>query len=382
MIRYLISAIGLASFLILISQSAHAQTAPSFDCSKATTKIEKMICNDPEIAAADAKMAELYALAQVSAFGRGTSNQLTAQREWLAGRTGCLTINAAQAEGDTSDGRVKCLASSYRERNRELAVAILTTNSVIALGVLKEQSAHIAPLYEALQLYLTKPAAAKWNDPPHQEQRDRIKALLKPYYADLEADDSKGYGLSVLSDIAVSPDAAIFSDANMASTISIISVYVNNDEGAARFPFPCAAIVQRPAMISAAAPYFGSTLDNFLPGPDCEHSLPAQPRLNALAKALNAFWTDDCGGGTIRFAYYRSYAQLEHSARIGLPVEKQQGQSTLLARKGLNAKLVTTAIAELADQYARYNGLSKPEAEMRARFWLGRMIADAGECES
>jgi uncharacterized protein YecT (DUF1311 family) len=382
MIRYLISAIGLASLLILISQSANGQTAPSFDCSKATAEIEKLICNDREIATADANMAELYALAQVSAFGRGTSNQLAAQREWLAGRTSCLTINAARAEGDTSDGRTDCLASNYRERNRELAVAILTTHPDVALGVLRDDSQDIAPLYEALQLYLTKPASAKWSDAAHWDKRDRIAALLKPYYADLETDDNKGYGLSVLSDIAASPDAAMSSDAKMGSTFAIISVYVSNDDGGTSVQFPCAAIVQRPAMISAAAPYFGSTLDNFLPPPDCEHSLPAQPRLNALAKALNAFWTDDCGGGTIRFAYYRSYAQLEHSARIGLPVEQKQARSTLLARKGLNSKLVTTAIAELADQYARYNGLSKPEAEKRARFWLGRMIADAGECDS
>jgi uncharacterized protein len=40
---------------------AAAASAPSFDCAKATTSIEKMICADAELAAADRAMARLYA---------------------------------------------------------------------------------------------------------------------------------------------------------------------------------------------------------------------------------------------------------------------------------------------------------------------------------
>jgi uncharacterized protein len=382
MIRAVPFLIGLALASLTISGRADAQTAPSFDCGKASSALEKLICSDPKIAAADANMAKLYGLAQVSAFGKGVSNQLSAQKAWLKGREGCLTINEARADGDTSDGRIQCLARNYRERNRELAVAILLSHPDAALGALRKDSPQIAPLYEALQLHMTKPQSAKWSDAAYRDTGKKVAAKLQPYYDDLKKDADKGYGLSVLGDIAVSPEAAIASDAKLASAISLISVYVTNDEGAASFPFPCAAIIKRPDMISAAGAYFGSTLDNFLPQLDCEQSLPAQPRLNALAIALNDYWKDDCGGGTIRFAYYRSYAQLEHSARMGLPIERQKGESSQLVRKGLNPKLVNAAIAELADQYARYNGRSKVEAEKRARFWLGRMIADAGECES
>jgi uncharacterized protein YecT (DUF1311 family) len=382
MIRALAFFITLMLFGTWSSNSAQAQTAPSFDCGKASKTVEKLICSDAGTAAADADMGKLFALARVSAFGRGASNQLSAQKAWLKGRDGCLTINEVRPDGDNRDGRLKCLTRSYRERNRELAVAILLSHPDVALSVLRKDLPQIAPLYEALQLYLTKPATAKWSDATHRSAGEKIAALLEPYYADLKTDANKGYGLSVLSDIAGSPKAAMANDAKLASSLAIISVYVTNDEGAASFPFPCAAIIKRPAMISAAAPYFGSTLDNFLPQLDCEQSLPAQPRLNVLTNALNSFWKDDCGGGTIRFAYYRSYAQLGDSARMGLPVEWQKGEKSKLARKGLDPKLVNAAIAELADQYSRYNGLSKAEAEKRARFWVGRLIAGAGECES
>jgi uncharacterized protein YecT (DUF1311 family) len=354
----------------------------SFDCGKAETKVEKLICSDPEIVAADATMAKLYDLAQMSAFGTGPSNQRAVQREWLAGRTACTKARSAPSSEGQVFGPHECLRRGYRERNRELAVAILLSHPDAALSALREESPQTAPLYEALQLYLTKPASAKWSDAAHRDTSKKISALLQPFYADLKNDANKGYGLNVLSDIAATPYDAMESDAKLASVIAIISVHVSNDEGAASFPFPCSAIVQRPAMIGAAGPYFGSTLDNFLPWPDCRQSLPAQPRFTALAKALNNYWKGDCGGGTIRFAYYRSHAQLQDAGRIGLPVELQQGSITRLGRKGLDPKLVDAALAELADQYARYNRVSKGEAGKRARYWVGRLIATAGACES
>jgi uncharacterized protein YecT (DUF1311 family) len=388
MIRSINLILALAFSVLLMGINANAQTtsnpAPSFDCAKATSALEKLICSDPEIAAADAMMAKLYALAQVSAFGSGASNQLAAQREWMSGRAECMKMTSEPSSEGRINGPRECLASDYRERNRDLAVAILLSHPDVALEALKKGSPQIAPLYEALQIYLTKPQSAKWSDPAHRDTGAKVAALLEPFYADLKKDDNKSYGLSVLSDIAASPADAMADDAKMGSAIGIISIYVNNDEGNASFPFPCAAIIKRPAMISASAPYFGSTLDNFLPRPDCEQSLPAQPRMDGLVKELNRlYWSnEDCDGGTIRFAYYRSYDQIVVSARAGLPIKSQNGESIQLVRKGLRGELVTATLAELSDQYQRYIGLSKAVADKRARFWLGRMIADAGVCET
>ncbi len=382
MIRFLIFVSGLALSLFAFVGTVNGQAQPSFNCSTATSALDKLICNDTEIATADKTMSQLYPLTRTSAFGSGTSNQLMAQREWLKGRQGCMTLSPAPYKEGQVYGPRQCLANDYRRRNGELAVAILLNHPDIAMPVLRKNYPEMAPLYEALQLYLTKPAAKNWTDQQHRATKDRILALLTPYFADLKNDENKGYGFSVLSDIAATPADAMQSDAKMASTFGIVGVYVPNDDGSASVPFPCAAIIDRPAMISAAGPYFGSTLDNFLPQPDCEQTLPAQPRFDALVKALNSFWKGDCGGGTIRFAYYRAYSALQISAQAGLPVLAQKGEGNQLTRMGLRPQLVNAAIAELADQYQRYNGITKAEALKRARFWVGRIIADAGECES
>jgi uncharacterized protein len=46
---------------MMLAALALAASAPSFDCTKATTRIEKMVCADPGLAAADRAMAKLYA---------------------------------------------------------------------------------------------------------------------------------------------------------------------------------------------------------------------------------------------------------------------------------------------------------------------------------
>jgi uncharacterized protein YecT (DUF1311 family) len=60
---------------------ANVAAAQSFDCSKAATRTEKMICADPEIAKLDTEMAQQYK-ALLSA-GGDASGVLAVQRRWL-----------------------------------------------------------------------------------------------------------------------------------------------------------------------------------------------------------------------------------------------------------------------------------------------------------
>ena len=85
-------------------QSDHIQA--SFDCQKASSSIEKLICSTPESAEADKNMALAYAKASVL---ESDKDQLkTKQREWLKGvRNIC---------GDTN-----CLITAYNDRIRELS---------------------------------------------------------------------------------------------------------------------------------------------------------------------------------------------------------------------------------------------------------------------
>jgi uncharacterized protein len=375
MFRALSLALAFAMLVALFPLAAQNGNQPSFDCTTARHPVERIICNDAELADADARMAKLYAAAATSAFGKGKSNQLAAQREWIASRNACEWSAAGYSKSEIpTDDRVDCLKRSYQERSNELAVAILFYDSELALDSLRQNEPKMAPLYEALVRYMMKAEGAM-----APETGPQIMALLSPYFADLANDPDRSFAHAVLQDIATSADDSIESDHKFAASLSILSLYVGSGGSRAGGIFPCAALVQRPDMISAIQPFFGSTLDNFLMGDDCEQTLPAQPRFHALRTALNSFWDeDDCGGGTIRFAVYRSFAAQVTSAQIGHPVGDTKAQS--LTRKGLKPQLVSAALAELVDQYQRYRGLTKAEADRRARVWLGAMISSAGKC--
>lgn len=97
--------------MILIALALAAADAPSFDCARATTKVELMICADPELAAVDRAAAKLYA--GVSRFER--KKLFTSQAGWLNERDRC-------------DDRY-CLLASYDERFFDLFAASMTPTS-------------------------------------------------------------------------------------------------------------------------------------------------------------------------------------------------------------------------------------------------------------
>lgn len=90
----------------------NAGTGPSFDCSKALGKVEKMICADPKLAALDRELAETHERA-VEAAAEIHQRQLRAsQRGWIKGRNDCwkaMQVNVTD-----------CVAASYRARIAEL----------------------------------------------------------------------------------------------------------------------------------------------------------------------------------------------------------------------------------------------------------------------
>ena len=46
--------------LLMFSPEISAKTVPSFDCNKATTEVEKLICSDDELAKLDVEMNKSY----------------------------------------------------------------------------------------------------------------------------------------------------------------------------------------------------------------------------------------------------------------------------------------------------------------------------------
>lgn len=85
---------------------------PSFDCAKATSSAEQLVCRDAKLAAMDRETARLYRLA--SADPALTPDQAAllrgVQRGWIKGRDDCWKADDLRA----------CVAASYAERVHQL----------------------------------------------------------------------------------------------------------------------------------------------------------------------------------------------------------------------------------------------------------------------
>jgi uncharacterized protein len=87
---------------------ALAQGGASFDCSKASTAIERTICKDPELAKADRDMAAAYGALAAKLSGAAKEALVKDQVQWIADRNrACAT--------DT-DGIIPCLKGMYGAR--------------------------------------------------------------------------------------------------------------------------------------------------------------------------------------------------------------------------------------------------------------------------
>src|SRR5690606_14250586 len=78
--------------------------APSFDCAKASTLLENMICGDRELSDLDIKLNSLYSKAKNSSSNKDELRQ--EQLLWFKDRNSCVTKN--------------CIADSYKQRISQL----------------------------------------------------------------------------------------------------------------------------------------------------------------------------------------------------------------------------------------------------------------------
>ncbi len=128
MLRRLLIALGLALCAAASASAATDAAGPSFDCSRASGEIERAICADPQLAAADRTMGELFAALRTSAFGEGPSNYVKSQRAWLKERAACAPLDKEIYSSVT-----ECLLSRYESRNITLAQSAIFAAPELAL---------------------------------------------------------------------------------------------------------------------------------------------------------------------------------------------------------------------------------------------------------
>ncbi len=108
-------------YLALILLTSLSLFAASFDCTKATTKVEKMICQDTELSQLDEKLSQIY-----SSFTLLTKEIKTDQRAWMKKRNTCQDTN--------------CIKEAYTKRVEELTASLANqkTFSKKTLDLLKK----------------------------------------------------------------------------------------------------------------------------------------------------------------------------------------------------------------------------------------------------
>jgi len=101
--------LALAAGLCLAAPGAYA-ASPSFNCAKASTDVEKLICSDAELANLDRSLADLYGTLLKQTPAKDQQMLKAEQRGWVKGRNECWK----------SDDMRGCVAAEYRSRIAEL----------------------------------------------------------------------------------------------------------------------------------------------------------------------------------------------------------------------------------------------------------------------
>jgi uncharacterized protein len=99
-----------AATVVLLAPAADA--APSFDCAKASSPVEKLICADAGLAAADSSLAAGYTKL-IAAHADLKDALRNSQRQWLGERANCVT--------GKREAQIACLKQRFGERQAKLA---------------------------------------------------------------------------------------------------------------------------------------------------------------------------------------------------------------------------------------------------------------------
>ena len=276
-------------------------SAPAFadgiDCTKAADAVDKIVCASDELKSQDKTMAELYTLAKVNMFGQGPSGEIAGQRTWLGERKDCIQKTDSKTE--------ECLVEVYKQRNAELAFAIMPSALEKSLQVLNDQKIKTAPVFEALSIFASEPDGSDWSNPQLEAKRKSILDVATSTFqlSQKVEDDSNPYG-DLIKDLL--DDAGLKTPEDILKSSKAFGGFLRAATlGAENIKLPCGYVTSHPGLLAATETYFGSAMDNQVINSDCVATAPPTPQFTALVKEINDGWPQ-CDG-SIRFAAYRSF---------------------------------------------------------------------------
>ena len=122
----------------VIAAAGQAQPKPGFDCAKAGSAVDRLICSDDGLAKLDRALAEQYEELHRTLTPEGFAVLRSGQRNWLASRSRCV------AKDVTHDQGVQCLSEHYTDRANDLNAQYKTAGGLSIES--RETSRHLPRL--------------------------------------------------------------------------------------------------------------------------------------------------------------------------------------------------------------------------------------------
>jgi uncharacterized protein len=136
--------------------AAPSVAKPSFDCAKARSPAEKLVCAEPDLARLDATLAEDFRAALAVAKGDGARAEALrqAQRQWLAERDRTCLTGKDLADAAAASAAVHCLGLAYLARDEALSSTAAPAPAAAAPAVIVMQDDALAAAYPQLRAEL------------------------------------------------------------------------------------------------------------------------------------------------------------------------------------------------------------------------------------
>jgi len=187
--RLLARTILAALVMAAVPGLAHsASPSPSFDCRKAATATERLICADDDLAALDRRLGDAFRAVRQSAPDDRKAGLLQEQQRWLREvRDGCVAASGGKPTRAERSAAPACLSAAYRIRISALADEAPGTPTDTGRTAPEPATEDARLTLVRIQSALERVAGgrpATWND----QQADPLEAIAGAYARFLDAD--------------------------------------------------------------------------------------------------------------------------------------------------------------------------------------------------
>lgn len=291
--------------VLLALVTTGAAQAASFDCKKASSKVEHAICDDRSLDGLDQSMASLYADARANSTDEAAAALRRDQVEWLKARNAC--VSQPTGLNDCLKGQMQTRitqldkAKEQGEASLDQVLVRIPSDPVAAANGLRRY--HVG-LSAAWMLYLHKFVPAAGVSAAEAQTNLKIaKAALanEPTVLAVMDDTEKNKG-------ANSGDYVL----------TMLRLQIERaDYEPPRAPVHCFIFARQDEAYDAFGPFYGSSQDSAAPVCDPQGDLFEQPAWKTLTQALDPVLDKATPKlGTMRFSSYVQWRILELRATV------------------------------------------------------------------